>query len=522
MSSLPTGFKASIVCVGLLIATVAEPVGVQSDTERGRAVMDRAIVAAGGRETLARLDRWVVSGKGRENLSAEWQGREADKPTWRDHEETTAVAGGAVAWERRTPRNDLSLRWRRFIYGPEASGFIDWNAGFGRLAAPGTPIGARDAVARRIPHVLLRQIDQQDPAVRWLSERRLDDGLHDAIEVRFADTPALRLFISQRSSVLGRLEYDVFLPGIGDSVVSWTWRGWTPHAVLGSRPSRQVVAVGGTTFQEVAFTRYDGDAGGALSFVQLPADLKPTAMSMNTPPPAVPPASGEVAPGIHIRNVQGFNVMAVEGRDSITVVEAPEAARGLEAIPASNAGRAGRVALDQLAWLDSAFPRKPIRYLVVSHHHGDHIGGAPLFAARGATLLISPADFAAARRSLDSRYRLSPWPQAPSGATRKVESVRGRRVINDGARDIEIIDAGENPHTASNLFVWLPSERMLFQGDLFYFDEGGAFPPPGRETMNRFFARLLEQRGIRPRAIYGVHNNAAAGPDALEQMRRAR
>jgi len=241
---------------------------------------------------------------------------------------------------------------------------------------------------------------------------------------------------------------------------------------------------------------------------------------MAAPPPAGGPPTGEVAPGIHVRTVQGFNVAAIVGRDSMIVVEAPEAARGLEAIPASNTARAGRVAPEQLAWLDEAFPGKPIRFLVISHHHGDHIGGAPLLAARGATVLTSAADQAAARLAIGASRRLAPWPgPAAPDTTPRVEAVRGRRVINDGVRDIEIISTGDNPHTRDNLFVWLPAERILFQGDLFYFDEGGAFPPSGRETMNRFFAQFLHARGIRPRAIYGVHNLGAAGPEALERMK---
>lgn len=55
----------------------------------------------------------------------------------------------------------------------------------------------------------------------------------------------------------------------------------------------------------------------------------------------------------------------------------------------------------------------------------------------------------------------------------------------------------------------------LLQGDLFYYAEGSAFPPSGRETMNRFFAGFLRDKGLAPLAIYGVHNDGAVPPELL-------
>ena len=79
----------------------------------------------------------------------------------------------------------------------------------------------------------------------------------------------------------------------------------------------------------------------------------------------------------------------------------------------------------------------------------------------------------------------------------------------------EVISGGRNPHTEANVVVWLPRERILFQGDLFYFEDGAPFRPSGRATMNRFFSKWLLEHGIAPKAIYGVHYAGAAGTEAL-------
>ena len=197
--------------------------------------------------------------------------------------------------------------------------------------------------------------------------------------------------------------------------------------------------------------------------------------------------------------------MLVAFRDFVVAVEAPEAHPGLEAIPA--AGTAGPVSREHRDLVQRTFPGKPVRYLILSHHHGDHLGGARAFAEAGAILLTAPGDASAARTAVE-----------PADA--RIETVADRRVITDGSRKLEVINIGANPHTSENLLTWLPEERLLFQGDLFYYSEGAPFPPSGRGTMNRFFANWLRTHGIEPKAAYGVHSDAPAGPDALARAAR--
>jgi glyoxylase-like metal-dependent hydrolase (beta-lactamase superfamily II) len=156
-----------------------------------------------------------------------------------------------------------------------------------------------------------------------------------------------------------------------------------------------------------------------------------------------------------------------------------------------------------------------VRYVVVSHHHGDHLGGLRNFVAAGATVLAAPGDVAAVQALVRAPHTLAG--DARSLAPPVIETIADRRVISDGTRRLEILNVGANPHTDENLLAWLPAERIAFQGDLFYYQPGAPFPPSGRGTMNRFFARWLAAHGIAPLAVYGVHNQGPAGPDALAQ-----
>jgi glyoxylase-like metal-dependent hydrolase (beta-lactamase superfamily II) len=214
--------------------------------------------------------------------------------------------------------------------------------------------------------------------------------------------------------------------------------------------------------------------------------------------------TGEVAPGVHVLEIGAFTVFAVEFRDFIVAVEAPENHPSLETIPGSR--DTTRLTAAFVRALRAVAPGKPVRYAILSHHHSDHLGGARTFAEAGVTLIVAPGHREAARRAAGSR------------AT--IDTVAGRRTISDGTRALEIVHVDRNPHTEECLFVWLPAERIVFQGDLFYFDRDDTFPPPGREAINRFFARWLDSHGFKPRAVYGVHGSGAATERELEAMRR--
>jgi glyoxylase-like metal-dependent hydrolase (beta-lactamase superfamily II) len=190
-------------------------------------------------------------------------------------------------------------------------------------------------------------------------------------------------------------------------------------------------------------------------------------------------------------------------------------APGLEAIPAAGTADSERVTEDLLAAIARACPGKPVRFVVLSHHHSDHLGGVRAFADRGVTFLAAPGHVGAVRRALSAPHALAPDRWRGDGRESSVEAVPDRRVISDGRRRLEVINVGENPHTKENLFVWLPEERLLFQGDLFYYEEGEPFPPSGREIIDRFFAGWLSARGLSPKAVYGVHYTGAAPPEAL-------
>jgi glyoxylase-like metal-dependent hydrolase (beta-lactamase superfamily II) len=94
----------------------------------------------------------------------------------------------------------------------------------------------------------------------------------------------------------------------------------------------------------------------------------------------------------------------------------------------------------------------PIRYVVYSHHHYDHIAGGKPFKDAGAT-------FVAHKRAKDRLVELN-FPDI----TIPDETVDDRRVIELGGTTLELIYVGRN-HSDNTLLMRLPKEKLIFAVD---------------------------------------------------------
>lgn len=109
---------------------------------------------------------------------------------------------------------------------------------------------------------------------------------------------------------------------------------------------------------------------------------------------------------------------------------------------------------DAAAWLKTEIAKltdQPVRYVVYSHHHGDHITGGSVFADGAAFV-----SHAAARAYIaDAADALTPVPTI---------TFDNRMFIDLGGKHVELIHTGRN-HSDNSLVVLLPKEKILFAVD---------------------------------------------------------
>lgn len=116
---------------------------------------------------------------------------------------------------------------------------------------------------------------------------------------------------------------------------------------------------------------------------------------------------------------------------------------------------------------------KPITHVVVTHYHADHVYGLQEFKRIGARIVAHGAareylsSDTAALRLQSSRVDLKPWIDDSTKLQAADLWIDGTRDLIVGATRIVIKAVGPS-HTPEDLAVFLPSEKVLFAGDLVF------------------------------------------------------
>jgi glyoxylase-like metal-dependent hydrolase (beta-lactamase superfamily II) len=185
--------------------------------------------------------------------------------------------------------------------------------------------------------------------------------------------------------------------------------------------------------------------------------LSGIALAQTTPAPTPAPAAAPAAPPFATTKVEGTDNVYVfrYGNHQAMFVVTPA---GVIATDPISYGRpqAAKTYLEEIAKVTKA----PVKYLIYSHHHYDHIAGGKPFKDAGATIV-------AHKRAKERLVALKGLDVVIPD-----EVVTGKRTIKLGGTTLELIDTGKN-HSDSSLVMLLPKEKIIFAVD---FNALGAVP----------------------------------------------
>jgi len=162
-------------------------------------------------------------------------------------------------------------------------------------------------------------------------------------------------------------------------------------------------------------------------------------------------------------------------------------------------------ALAVIAEARKLVPNKPIKYLIVSHHHFDHSGGVRAFAGEGATIVTQDASRAYFEQIVAAPATVGPDHLARTGRKATVEGVRDRRELSDGTRTVEVRHIAGIQHADDMLMVYLPKEKFLIQADAYTPPAPNVAPmsPPSSFTVSLY--ENITKQGLAVDQILPLH-----------------
>jgi glyoxylase-like metal-dependent hydrolase (beta-lactamase superfamily II) len=464
-----------------------------------RRVLDAGIEALGGREALQKAEDFSFKWKGTNH--ARNQSLSPDAAYFKADVEGSGLYDSKRNWivfEQMATLPGFKFHNRQIVKGDK--GFaLDLVA---KSATPVTnPNFIPNVTRSRFPHILLMTALERATTLRSLGQEDYDGKKHNVIVFATSDGTQWTLYFNAQTNLVSKFENLDTDALVGDVTQEFIFPEYRSVGDL-KVPTGRIVKRGGEVTQELKYADMQFNTHPAESAFEKPTGFEE--LPATNPTPTVT----ELAKDVYLLEdvANGYNVMFVALKDHILVVEAP-----LNSATSQKA----------IARIKETVPGKPIKYLVVTHYHDDHAGGTRGYMAEGATLVTTEGNkgyfekMAAAKRTID--------PDALSKNQRKpvIETIQNKkRVFSDDAHTVEVYDIGPGPHAKEMLIVYLPKEKILFQGDLLGLPSATKAITPGNETTAHFADRVREL-GLDVERIAAVHGRTATIAElraAVEKM----
>jgi glyoxylase-like metal-dependent hydrolase (beta-lactamase superfamily II) len=256
-------------------------------------------------------------------------------------------------------------------------------------------------------------------------------------------------------------------PVMGDSMVEFRWSDYKDvgggvkmphriHAHVGDHP----LIPGGHNFLDLRISDIKVNVADAAQAA--PDNIR------NAPPVTTSNVvANKLADGVVHMGGGSHNSLAVEFKDYVVMIEAPlDQQRSLAVIAETH----------------KQFPNKPIRYVINTHNHFDHLGGVRTYVAEGATIVTEEKNrnfyqlvvLAPQPRTL-LPDRLSQRPFAPTGPGQlMIQTFTDSYTISDGNQTIELHHVDGLNHSDNMIIAYLPKQKIVVSADM------GGPPPAGQ------------------------------------------
>ena len=284
--------------------------------------------------------------------------------------------------------------------------------------------------------------------VQVATSRKYEMNGHTVIDVKVTDARPNASFASDRLDIPEAFKSGAPKPATGDVPYQWVIR-------------RQHIG----TYLDSDVPSFDTRATSSLRMVQL-------------------------APGVQHVVGGSHHSLLVEMKDHLIVFDAP-------------------VSDWHSTWVIGAaqvkYTGKPIKYVVLTHHHMDHAGGVRAYAAQGATLVVGKGVGEHFRKVLAMPFTRNPDLPVRDLTRTPIVEVADKHVLSDGQREVHAYIVDPNPHSVGLLIGYVPDAKLGFVTDIW-----SPSPAPLGDKLNPGQAAVVatvKKAGITPEKFAGGHGS---------------
>jgi glyoxylase-like metal-dependent hydrolase (beta-lactamase superfamily II) len=165
---------------------------------------------------------------------------------------------------------------------------------------------------------------------------------------------------------------------------------------------------------------------------------------------------------------------------------------------------------------------KPIRYVVLSHYHAVRVLGASAYRAQQVIASQRTLGLIRERGRQDMASEIGRFPRLFRGAdsipglTWPTLVFKDEMTLMMGKLEVRILHLGPG-HTGGDSVVWVPSQRVLFSGDLVEY-EAGIYT--GDAHLEEWPRTLQKLRALKPRALVPGRGPALTTPASCDKAIR--